>query len=73
MSFPAEMLLLLLVVVVVVVVLLLLLFFFGGGESRFRLFPKQGWRLTLREPQSRFGDKPLKFQVVCLLNGTAVL
>ena len=29
--------------------------------------------LTLSEPQSRFGDKPLKYQVVCPQNGTAVL
>ena len=29
--------------------------------------------LTLLEPQSRFGDKPIKFQVVCPQNGTAVL
>ena len=29
--------------------------------------------LTLFEPQSRFGDKPVKFQVVCPQNGTAVL
>ena len=29
--------------------------------------------LTLSEPQSRFGDKPLKFQVVCPRNGTPVL
>ena len=29
--------------------------------------------LTLLEPQSRFGDKPLKSQVVCPQNGTAVL
>ena len=29
--------------------------------------------LTLLEPQSRFGEKPLKFQVVCPQNGTAVL
>ena len=28
---------------------------------------------TLLEPQSRFGDKPLNFQVVCPQNGTAVL
>ena len=28
---------------------------------------------TLLEPQSRFGDRPLKFQVVCPQNGTAVL
>ena len=28
---------------------------------------------TPLEPQSRFGDKPLKFQVVCPQNGTAVL
>ena len=29
--------------------------------------------LTLLGPQSRFGDKPLKFQVVCPQNETAVL
>ena len=29
--------------------------------------------LTLLEPQSRFGDNTLKFQVVCPQNGTAVL
>ena len=29
--------------------------------------------LTLLEPQSRFGDKPLNLQVVCPQNGTAVL
>ena len=29
--------------------------------------------LTLLGPQSRFGDKPLKFQVDCPQNGTAVL
>ena len=29
--------------------------------------------LTPLEPQSRFGDKPLKYQVVCPQNGTAVL
>ena len=29
--------------------------------------------LTLLVPQSRFGDKPLKFQVICPQNGTAVL
>ena len=29
--------------------------------------------LTLLEPQSRFGDKPVKFQVVCPQNGTEVL
>ena len=29
--------------------------------------------LTLLEPQSRFGDKPVKFQVVLSPNGTAVL
>ena len=29
--------------------------------------------LTLLEPQPRFGDKPLKFQVVCPQNGIAVL
>ena len=30
-------------------------------------------KLTLLEPQSRSGDKPLKFQVVLSPNGTAVL
>ena len=29
--------------------------------------------LTLLEPQSHFEDKPLKFQVICPQNGTAVL
>ena len=29
--------------------------------------------LALLEPQSRFGDKPLRFEVVCPRNGTAVL
>ena len=29
--------------------------------------------LTLLEPQSRFGDKPVKFHEVCPQNGTAVL
>ena len=29
--------------------------------------------LTLLEPQSRFGDKSVKFQVFCHKNGTAVL
>ena len=29
--------------------------------------------LTLLEPQSRFGGKPLNFQLVCPQNGTAVL
>ena len=29
--------------------------------------------LTPLGPQSRFGDKPFKFQVVCPQNGTAVL
>ena len=28
--------------------------------------------LTPLEPQSRFGDNPLKFQVICPQNGTAV-
>ena len=28
--------------------------------------------LTLLEPQSHFGDRPLKLQVVCPQNGTAV-
>ena len=30
-------------------------------------------KLTLLEPHPRFGDAPLKFQVVCPQNGTAVL
>ena len=29
--------------------------------------------LTLLEPESRFGDKAFKFQVVCPQHGTAVL
>ena len=29
--------------------------------------------ITLLEPQSRFGDKPLKFLVICPQNGAAVL
>ena len=33
----------------------------------------QNVSLTLLEPQPRFGDKPLNFQVVCPQNGTAVL
>ena len=37
----------------------------GGDVLRERV-------LTLLEPQSRFGDKTLKFQVVCPQNGTAV-
>ena len=37
------------------------------------LCPFRHARLTRLEPQSRFGDKPLKFQVVCPQNGTAVL
>ena len=32
-----------------------------------------GEALTLLEPQSRSGDKPVKFQVVLSPNGTAVL
>ena len=35
--------------------------------------PVTGRPLTHLEPQSRCGDKPLKFQVVCPQNGTAVL
>ena len=31
------------------------------------------WRLTLLKLQSRFGDNPLNFRVVCPQNGTAVL
>ena len=40
------------------------------GESLLR---DPGSDLTLLEPQSRFGDKPLTFQVVCPQNGTAAL
>ena len=29
--------------------------------------------VSLLEPQSRFGDKPLKFRAICPQNGTAVL
>ena len=36
------------------------------------LFPPKH-ALTLLEPQSHFGDKALKLQVVCPQNGTAVL
>ena len=35
--------------------------------------PHEGSLLTLLEPQSRFGDKRVKFQVVCPQHGTAVL
>ena len=35
--------------------------------------PKRRGSLALLEPESRFGDKPFKFQVVCPQNGTAVL
>ena len=35
--------------------------------------PKLSENLTLLEPQSRCGGKPLKLQVVCPQNGTAVL
>ena len=40
-----------------------------GG--RFVSFRFEG--LTPSEPQSRFGDKPVKFKVICPRNGTAVL
>ena len=33
----------------------------------------QGRALILLEPQSRFGENPLEFQVICPQNGTAVL
>ena len=36
-------------------------------------YPVVCFPLTLLEPQSAFGDKPLNFQVVCPQNGTAVL
>ena len=50
-------------------------FFFSGRGS---LSAEEGADLakrdsTLLEPQSRFGDKPVKFQVVFPQNGTAVL
>ena len=47
-----------------------------SNQSSFEheIVPKTGLRfLTLLEPQSRSGDKPVKFQVVCPQNGTAVL
>ena len=34
-------------------------------------FNTEPFFLTFLEPQSRFGDNPLKFQVVCPQNGTA--
>ena len=34
--------------------------------------PSRAWRLTPLELQSRFGGKPIKFQVRCPQNGTAV-
>ena len=37
------------------------------------VFQPSTFPLTHLEPQSRFGDKPVKFQVVCPQNGTAVL
>ena len=54
-------------IVYCIITMFFLLFFFilrriGKHES-----------LTLLEPQSRFGDKSLNFQVVCPQNGTAVL
>ena len=36
------------------------------------MYSEQGVSILL-EPQSRFGDKPVKFQLVCPQNGTAVL
>ena len=42
----------------------------SDGLTGFRLF---GLFVLLLEPQSRFGDKPLKLQVVCPQSGTAVL
>ena len=36
-------------------------------------FMLQTWYLVLLEPQSRSGDKPVKFEVVLSPNGTAVL
>ena len=53
----------------------------GGGEEALLCHPGsdpqlqllRGAVLTLLEPQSRFGGKPVKFQVVCPQNGTAAL
>ena len=42
------------------------------NSVRFTILVEQP-SLTLLELQSHFGDKPLKFQVVCTPNGTAVL
>ena len=44
-------------------------FFLGGGAG----YMTPDFLLTLLEPQSRFGDRPVKFRVVCPQNGTAVL
>ena len=47
-----------------------------GGEESDNVVVDPGSELRLLtplEPQSRFGDKPLGFQVVCPQNGTAVL
>ena len=44
----------------------------GTNYIRTRYLVQQMYR-TLLEPQSRFGDKALKFQVVCPQNGTEVL
>ena len=41
------------------------------SNSAINMLPTAG--LSLLEPQSRFGDKPFRFQVVCPQNGTAVL
>ena len=43
--------------------------YFNFGDS----VRKGDMTLTLLEPQSRSGDKPVKFQVVLSPNGTAVL
>ena len=45
------------------------------SDSNFKCFvPTTGvLYFTLLEPQSRFGDTPLKLQVICAQNGTAVL
>ena len=43
------------------------------GQQRGARFDSSARYVILLEPQSRFGDKPVKFQVVRPQNGTAVL
>ena len=45
----------------------------GGSQGSIHGRSVNKGLVTLLGPQSRFGDSPVKFQVVCPLNGTAVL